>query len=108
MNSKNIIITLIIISFITIPNLTYAIRFQTAQFADNGYLQNDTIQKQAQYDAEKDAIQNTNSLLWFGTGLACCLTTSSCAIVGGMMGGIINPPQLFRTTRVISFYMTPH
>ena len=92
MNYKYVIITLIIISFINIPNLTYAVRIQTVQYAESVILQNDILQKQAQYEAEIDAIQNTNKLVWFGTGLGCCITTSTCAIVGGIIGGRINPP----------------
>lgn len=72
--------------------MTYAIRIQTAQSAESVNLQNDSIKKQVRYEAEKDATQNTNKLLWFGTGLGCCITTSTCAIVGGTIGGIINPP----------------
>lgn len=94
MNCKNKIITLIIITFINIPNLTDAIQIQTAQNAEGVNLQNASIQKQAKYAAEKDAIQSTNKLVWFGTGLGCCITTSTCAIAGIYIGDSINPPPV--------------
>ena len=94
MNFKNTIITLIIITAINIPNLTHAIQIQTAQYAESVNPQNDTIQKQAKYEAEKDAIQDTNKLVWFSTGLGCCVTTSTCAFVGCYIGGTINPPPI--------------
>ena len=94
MNWKNKIITLIIISLINIPNLIPAISIQTVLYAESGNLQNTTIKKQAKYAAEKDAIQDTNRLVWFSSGLGCCVTTTTCAIVGCFIGGSINPPPI--------------
>lgn len=94
MNYKNIIITLLIISFINVPNLSSAIRIQKAQYAQSGNIENNTIQKQAKNAAEKDAIQDTNKIVWFGTGLGCCVTTSTCALAGCVIGGWIHPPPI--------------
>ena len=104
MNYKNTILTLIIISFINIPNLTHAIPIQTALYAESGNLQNASIQKQAKYAAEKDAIQDTNKLVWFGSGLGCCISTSTCALVGCLIGGSINPPSIVEDSGDIFLY----
>ncbi len=106
MNCKIKIITLIIISFINILNLIPAIPIQTALYAESGNLQNASIQKQAKYAAEKDAIQETNKLVWFATGLGCCATTTSCALVGCFIGGSINPPPIVEDSGDIFLYDT--
>ncbi|MCG9127778.1 hypothetical protein JT359_09290 [Candidatus Poribacteria bacterium] len=94
MNYKKIIITIIISCIINIPSLTHAIRNQTVQYTETATLQNETIQEQAKSDAEKDAIQNTNSFVWFGTGLGCCVTTSVCTLAGCYIGSITKPTPL--------------